>query len=142
MQKIKGTVEVVARNKKGVKIGESWYGAFKVAQLSGADAGDVVEFDSEPKGDFNNIKGNVTIVTKGSGGAKEDTGTKSEGSSGGSLTMRDRQIIRQNSLTQANTLLSTFYSGSMGDQGATPEESANEVIAIARMFEAYSSGEI
>lgn len=146
MLKKKGVIEVVARNKKGIKIGEEWFGAFKVAQISGASQGDEVEFEYEQKGEFNNIKGNVKVLSAGSPPAPDRPEAPSSRDSGaassGAVTVKDQQIIRQNSLTQANMLLGNFYNGEMGGQGMTPEQAAEEVISIARIFEQYSKGEV
>jgi hypothetical protein len=57
----------------------------------------------------------------------------------------DRPIIRQNSLTQANALFATlakegFY-GQVDQVFNSANEAAAEVIELASLFEAYSSGE-
>ena len=57
----------------------------------------------------------------------------------------DRPIIRQNSLTQANALFATlakegFY-GQVDQVFNSAKEAAAEVIELASLFEAYSSGE-
>lgn len=143
MLKKKGVIEVVARNKKGIKIGDDWFGAFKIAQVSGASAGDEVEFEYEQKGEFNNIKGNVKVLS--SSGPSEEAPADSPrdtGASAGGVTQRDQQIIRQNSLAHATNLINGFYGTEMGGQGMTPEQVAEEVISIARIFESYSKGEV
>lgn len=146
MAKIKGVIEALARNGKGIKIGEDWYGAFKAVQLNGAVEGSEVEFEylSKDKGGqtFNNIQGNVNVLGKSE--APKKSGTDDAPKSGGTPgsghvgAARDRSIVRQNSLTNANATIHTFYAGDAGGTGKSPEELAEEVIAVAKLYEAYS----
>jgi hypothetical protein len=101
MAKVRGVIEAKARNRKGIKIGDDWYSAFKEAQLQGADKGDEVEFTVKEvtKGGstFLNIEGNVTIHSRSE---KEEETPKASGSVGGAKvsgpTRTDRQNVRQN----------------------------------------------
>lgn len=149
MSKVTGVIEAQSRNKQSILINEVWYRAFKVDQLKGAVKGDKVSFDEEvaTKGDqtFHNIKGDVTIVDGASNGSapRASSGGSAGASSGGaSVGNRDRSIVRQNSLTQANALFRTV----IGESGVESEDDmasmAQELIDVARLFEAYSMGEV
>lgn len=150
-----GVIEAVARTGKSVKIGDDWYGAFHAKQLKGAQKGDEIEFDyvEVVKGGatFLNIEGDVTIV--GADDSQRDSaparrnaaparGGRSQGTSSSSSKApaddpRQRSIVRQNSLTQANALFATLSrSGLLGD--VDPDTLAEDVVRIARTFEAYS----
>lgn len=145
-----GTIQTMARNGKAFKLDdEEWYSVFKPQQLAGAGVGDVVEFEYEEahKGSqtFRNVKDNVRIV----GGSSERAGSSSRSSDtprstssssgGGSADRRDRQIVRQNALTQANTLFRTVT----GDGGleVAAEQEVETIIEMAKRFEAYVFGE-
>ena len=163
LEEMEGTVEAVARSGKALKIGDDWFNAMKAEQLSGTKAGDLVAFEYELKKvggqEFRNIKGDVEIVEEGeaqpaarsSGGrssgrssySRGDSGRSSgrsysggRGSSGGEDT-RQRMIVRQNSLTQANAMFATLAAaGQLG--GQSPEDLADAILEIAKVFEAYS----
>lgn len=178
-EKGSGVIDAVARNGKSFKIGEDWFSVYKAQELGGAQKGDEVSFEyvtvSKGGASFNNVKGNVTIKSKGaseeqgqqsSGGARSSGGTARRGGDGSDgavgydgdqfrkrsmkhfpvpKTDVDRPIIRQNSLTQANALFATlvkegFY-GQADQVFTSAKEAAAEVIDLASLFEAYSSGE-
>ena len=129
-----GSISRVGQNGKSFQLVETddkWYGAFNATQLAGATVGNSVSFfyESVSKGDrtFHNIKGNVTV----SGGATVPPGGASAMSP--SLS-RDRLILRQNALTNAVNAMSLIMK-----EGGT--FSTDEVIAIAKDFEAYTSGD-
>lgn len=149
-----GVIEAVARTGKSFKIGDDWYGAFHAKQLKGAQKGDEVEFDyvEVVKGGatFNNIEGDVRFVgddsERDSAPARRSAaparGGRSQGASSAPSKAvgddpRQRSIVRQNSLTQANMVFSTLArAGLLGDIG--PDELAEEVVRVARTFEQYS----
>ena len=129
-----GSISRVGQNGKSFQLVETddkWYGAFNATQLEGATVGDSVSFfyESVSKGDrtFHNITGNVTRK----GGASVPPG----GASAMSPPLaRERLILRQNALTNAVNAMSLL----MKDGGTFSTE---EVIVIARDFEAYTSGD-
>lgn len=155
-----GTIEAVARNGKAFKIGEDWFSVYKAAQLGDAQKGDDVEFDYVEKKVggtvFLNVEGNVNIVGGGSsepeerparsargGGsapartARSEAPARSGGGSSGSEQQRQRSIVRQNSLTQANNLLAAM--ARMGTLEGGPEELAELAVQLAKdYFEPYS----
>lgn len=149
-----GVIEAVARNGKAFKIGEDWFSVYKVGQLNEAKKGDEVEFDYIEKkvggAVFLNVEGDVTILNEGAEEEKPAARGRSSGPSSKpapkretrattseSPDQRQRSIVRQNSLTQANSLLETMArAGTLGDGG--PEELAELVIELARVFEKYS----
>lgn len=142
-----------------------WYNAREEDQIPENVAKDDLvsfEYDVTRKGGrtFNNIKGDVEILEAGGGGGRSGSsrgggsgggGGRSGGSSarssggggasrapaGGGGTDKDRQIVRQNALTQANKLVETFPNLIVdGDNGDT-EDVAAQLIAIAKLFEGY-----
>lgn len=163
LEQMEGAVEAVARSGKALKIGDDWFNAMKTDQMEGVKAGDVVAFEYELKKvggqEFRNIKGEVEIVEEGeekpqrrsSGGGSSGRSNYSRGDSGrgasrssggsrgsaGSEDTRQRMIVRQNSLTQANAMFATLAAaGQLGEQ--SPEDLADAILEIAKVFEAYS----
>lgn len=145
-KKFSGEIEAVARNGKNFKIGEQWFSVFKAVQMNGAQKGDEVSFEYQEKDvggtTFYNVQGNLTVTASGGGGGSTSSASSGGGGSGGrasgSEAVRQRSIVRQNSLTQANALLASVGVEFL-DLG-----SGQEVIAFlldtAREFEAYSNG--
>lgn len=148
-KKLRGTIEAVARNGKGFKIEETWYTAYKAVQLKGAQKGDEVEFEYAEKDvggtTFYNVQGDVKVVgasTSSSAGSSSSGGSRTSAASSGYAggvgdAARQKSIIRQNSLTQANALVSTYPELIQNDNA---EQAALELVEIAKVFEAYSSG--
>lgn len=161
-ERIAGTIDLVARSGKAFTLegdGVSWYSVYKAAQLQGAQKGDDVtfEFDVVTKGgkDFLNVQGNVDFLegsesapapraarpARGAAPAPRAARTArpvaSEAPSEGREDKRQRSIVRQNSLTNANALFATLgRAGLLGESSA--EELAQEVLAVARVFEEFS----
>ena len=149
-----GVIEAVARTGKSVKIGDDWYGAFHAKQLKGAQKGDEIEFDyvEVVKGGatFLNIEGEVRFVGDDSdrdsapprrsaapAGRSAGRGTSSAPSKAVGDDPRQRSIVRQNSLTQANALYASLSkAGLLADQSI--EDAVAEVISMAKEFERYS----
>lgn len=155
MSKVSGTISAVSRNGKGICIGDTWYNAYKAAQINGASKGDAVEFQVKEveKGGttFRNIEGDVRVVGSGNGGSSARNssaggGSRGNGSGGDSDKMtkeewakKDRMIVRQNALTQANALFRTMV-GDSGQEGPAEQE-VDTIIEMAKLFEAYVTGE-
>lgn len=158
MTVMKGTIEAMSRDGKRFKLEEDgkWYSAFSAAQMGKAARGDSVVFSytsrANPSGDpFLNVKGNVDVVNEPfpvAGSVTPSTGAVPKNSSpaGGKWAGRqfpvgpldpERSIIRQNSLGHATEMVN-FY----GTDAKTSAECAAEIIEIARMFEAYSAGDL
>lgn len=152
-----GVIEAVARNGKAFKIGEEWFSVYKAPQMNGAQKGDEVEFEfveaNKGGATFLNVEGNVNVVgaepearparpTRASAArpaarAAAPTRASRSESTAPSGDPRQRSIVRQNSLTQANALLATAARlGILGEQ--EPEELAELALTLARTFEAYS----
>lgn len=150
-----GVIEAVARTGKSFKIGDDWYGAFHAKQLNGAQKGDEVEFDyvevNKGGATFLNVEGDVTIVgaddsersapaprrSAAPAGRSASRGASSAPSKAVGDDPRQRSIVRQNSLTQANALFATLSrAGLLGD--VDPDTLAEDVVRIARTFEQYS----
>lgn len=128
----------------------NWYGAFSASQCSGIAVGDYVSFSYQttpPKPDgrtFNNIKGNVRKeASKAPAAAPAASEAKPAYGGYGQKVFPvpalhgDRSIIRQNSLGHAVDIVVNTYK-----EGASAEEIAEKAIEIARIFEAYSSGDL
>lgn len=124
----------------------NWYGAFSASQCSGIAVGDYVSFSYQttpPKPDgrtFNNIKGNVrkdTSKAPAAPAAKPAAGGYGQKVFPVPALHGDRSIIRQNSLGHAVEIVIHTCPG-----GVSYEELAEKAIEIARMFEAYSAGDL
>lgn len=152
METINGVVESVSRTGKQIKVNGEWYGAFAPASLNGAAAGSTVRFTSvkSKDGQYNNIKGSVTVV--GGGAATPAAGEGSAPRSAAPAASYGRSsiafplppldgqrvIVRQNALGHATKLVveAGYHSGE--DSNA----SADLIIELARKFEAYVAGDL
>ena len=123
------------------------------------DVGDDVEFrmTTNAAGYENVDVATVRVISKGSGSPSTASTSASSGSVKGEVASAasgrsygppakvfpipalhgDRAIVRQNSLTNAVNLCKEYF----GDD-VDVEQRATEVIRIARMFEAYSCGDL
>ena len=154
MNKISGTVEAVARNGKAFMLAEDpdiWYSAPRGKSYDPDMKGSEVEFEykENPKGDtvFYNIQGDVDIVgdapSRPSRSSSPARGKAVGGASGGDRPdPRQQSIVRQNSLTQANAVYRTIVGDGGDKEGLTLDQAATEIVEIARIFEAYSMGEV
>ena len=138
-----GTIEAITKDGKGFLLQGTgkWYRLFTPAMLK-AQRGDEVSFSYTEKVGSNGVTyNNVAGIVSGSGGSSSpaNTGTVSTGSSSNQsrdplmlpvMLTRERAIIRQSSLAQAVNYCSAL--------STKPEE----VIEIARIFEAYASGDM
>lgn len=161
MNKLSGEVSSVSRDGKRMQVDGSWYSAFSTTQMppGGVTRGDWVEFTYVEKGEFKNIKGSVTKsaapASRPTTGAAPSTERKYTDAKGFVIKEfpvpplhPDRSIIRQNSLSHATTLvdksgdewMEQFYA--KNSRYPNLEDYAEKVIDIARMFEAYSTGDL
>lgn len=148
-----GIVESVARSGKALQIDGEWYSAFTPGALNGASKGDSVKFNYKDvdKGGvvYHNIQGNVSVsepeaaASASAPRAAAPTGFSKGGRSFpvGALDP-ERSIIRQNALTQANKMLENCNPLSFDGDFEKIEEHAHRVIAVARIFESYSAGDL
>lgn len=168
-----GTIEKVARNQGSFLIidngDELWFSVtYAPGGINGAQVGDEVEFEYEEKKSggkvFNNVKSEVTIVGEGAGEREAPPARQQRAAparpapnrggaparqaaparqSGGD-DPRQKSIVRQNSLTQANALFNNLvrlHGGSEAGENLLslePLEAAELVVEVARVFEAYS----
>lgn len=132
MATVKGVIEATGRDGRGLKIGDSWYGAFKLEQVGAATRGSEVEIDYEvtDRG-YNNIKGNVRIVAPE---AKGPVATRKGASASLPDIERQMMIIRQNALTNAVNFTAA--------KGSEVPASIADVISVAQRFELYTSGKL
>lgn len=160
MMKKSGVVEGMTADGKRFKLDDGeWYSVFNSSQAKGVSTGSFIEFmytsTNKDGRTYNNIKGSVTVGTSPASRPVTGTSPSAAPASGGYTDSRgfvlkqfpvpalhpDRSIIRQNSLTQANSMFDTFY-GVACDGIGSAKEAAEKIIEIARMFEAYSCGEL
>ena len=144
---INGTVEAKSFNAKygsyGMLIAGKWYNSKYEIK---AEKGDEVEFDDGGK---NYIKG-LKVVSSGGGSTTSSASGPSTParSVGGGYGNRgkfpigkddgQRSIIRQNSLARS---IEALKAANMFD-GMDPNDMVSTIISTARLFEAYSAGDI
>lgn len=111
-----------------VKINGSVYSAFADDNTARANIGDTVEFPAEQKGEYWNIAGQVKVRKRGKGhqqGAKQQYAANED--------KRQSSIIRQNAMTQANSMVNALaQDGRYAEK--TEDEVAAEVIRLADKF--------
>lgn len=145
MATFEGAVQQVKGDRTAIKADNIWFGAKFNKIPEDISAGDYVRFEYAEKGEWKNVKGSVV---KTGGAARTSTPTsvpKSGGGWSGGVGKEfpvgplhpDRAIIRQNSLGHAVRLFTAT-----GDFDRSAVDSVNSVIAIARLFEEYSTGEL
>ena len=144
---VNGTVEAKSFNAKygsyGMLIEGKWYNSKYEIK---AEKGDEVEFDDGGK---NYIKG-LKVVSSGGGSTGSSTNSSSPAArSGGSgygnrgkfpIGKDDgqRSIIRQNSLARS---IEALEAANMFE-GMDPKDMVSAIISTARLFEAYSAGDL
>lgn len=141
MSIVNGTIEAYSNKygKHSILVGGKWYSSkFEIK----ASKGDSVEFDDKDKGYVNALK----VLSAGSSPA-----TKSSFGGRGAATVgfpvgfdtKDRSIVRQNSLSNAVKLVSDLglFEIDANDGGESMEKVALLCVNVARIFEAYSSGD-
>ena len=159
MSNVTGPVEAMSKDNKRLMVAGVWYGNFN--PLNGINRGDVVSFDFIKKGQWNNIKGGVEVITSG--------GNPSQGHSGPAVAHSpaeapspahyernagwliksfpvpanhpDRSIIRQNSVTNAIRLLEA--SKEIDELSImSNDDLIHQVLDIATKLEKYSTGDL
>lgn len=138
-----GVIEALTKDGKGFLIDGIWYKCFTPAMMK-AQKGDFVSFSYKQVEKDGRTYNNVSGVVSGSNssGATPNTGSVSRVPAAAPaprdplmlpvLLTRERAIIRQSSLAQA-----VNYAG-----GSSKGCSVEDVISIAREFEAYASGDL
>ena len=144
---INGTVEAKSFNVKygsyGMLIAGKWYNSKYEIK---AEKGDEVEFDDGGK---NYIKGLKVVSSGGASTTSTASGPSTSARSSGSgygnrgkfpIAKDDgqRSIIRQNSLARS---IEALKAANMFD-GMDPNDMVSTIISTARLFEAYSAGDI
>ena len=145
-----GVIEALTKDGKGFLIDGQWYKCFTPAMMK-ATKGDFVSFSYkqvEKDGrTYNNVSGVVSDSGNGSG-PTSNTGTVSKVSGATQSVQRDplmlpvlltreRAIIRQSSLAQA-----VNYGNCGEGTQANKVMSVDDIIRVAREFEAYASGDL
>lgn len=124
----------------GILVNGKWYNSKYEARC---EKGDTVEFDDGGKNYYNKLK-----VVGGSGGSSSPSpGRSATPGFPVALDTKDRAIVRQNSLGHATSLVSNMIeAGALKfpkweDREAATEAYAVLCVDVARIFEAYSSGD-
>lgn len=145
MSMINGVVEGVSTkyDKYSININGGWYSTKMEWARCKPVAGDTVEFD-DAGGKYTK---NMRIVSAGSGSAAPSappsgsstppTAAIKKGGFPMAIDDTYRSINRQNALTNACNVLST-----QGSAGIIDPLGADDIIALAREFEAYTTGDI
>ena len=112
--------------------------------------GDEVDFQYTENTYGKNVDlASVQMIKKGTGAPTPSASTASPGKAPYSppskvfpipLLHGDRAIVRQNSVTNATKAIGDFIN--MEDYTGTIEDYASEILRVARMFEAYSCGDL
>lgn len=144
-----GVIEALTKDGKGFLIDGQWYKCFTPAMMKAAK-GDFVSFSYKQVEKDGRTYNNVSGVVSGSGGSGTvpNSGTVSKVAGVGPtqtrdplmlpvLLTRERAIIRQSSLAQAVNY------GNYGEgTQANKVMSVDDIIRVAREFEAYASGDL
>lgn len=112
--------------------------------------GDEVDFQYTENTYGKNVDlASVQMLKKGAGAPTPSASTASPGKAPYSppskvfpipLLHGDRAIVRQNSVTNATKAIGDYID--MGTYSGTVEDYASEILRVARMFEAYSCGDL
>lgn len=144
-QRKEGVIEAVTKDGKGFLIEGIWYKCFTPTMLK-AGKGEFVSFSYKEVNSNGRVFYNVSGIVTGSGNCMTSNTTSNGLSSAPApsyqpaqrdplmlpvMLARERAIIRQSSLAQAVNYVKDCMSGITTD----------EVIRIAREFEAYASGD-
>lgn len=133
------------------KVNGQWFSAgFKDPKVS---VGDSIGFEYEPDKYGNKLHdGSIKKGVSAPANTAAPTGSTGGGSSGrhGSFPIGaldgQRSIIRQNALTNARELYQTFMalgnSVAFNSDGLDTSTAANQIINVARKFEAYTAGDL
>jgi hypothetical protein len=159
MSTITGVIQQMHESGKRFKMDDgNWYSAFAISQVpKGLGVGDTVGFvytlvEKDDK-TYRNIKGNVSKKEGAAPRASEaapvsrsapSTGGYSRGAFPVPALDGSRSIIRQNALTQANACVGHYLHHGLqlvSDEHSV-EDLARKVIEVARIFEAYSAGDL
>lgn len=143
---INGEVSSKARTGKSIQVNGDWYGCFDPVDLNHVNRGDTVTLNWKPSkcGRFKNIVGKPKV----GGGAAAPAAPASGGqaNNGGGYRPQgrtfpvaplapERTINRQNALTNAVAYFTGVYEGD-------GKISAEDVVRTARIFEAYTCGDV
>lgn len=79
MSTVKGKIESMRRDRKGIKVDGEWYSSFR--EINSVEWKDEVEFEYEQKGRYRNIQGAVRKLGSGGGGSYSGNDNRSGGRS-------------------------------------------------------------
>lgn len=139
MTNVQGEVSSKARTGKSIQVNGEWYGVFDASSLDHVNRGDTVTFNAKKSkcGRFNNISGTVSVGSNGASapsGGSSPTPARSYGGGGRTFPVGalapERTINRQNALTNAIA----YHKDADVD--------TNIIINTARIFEAYTTGDL
>ena len=145
-----GKVTAMRRDRKGLQLDDgNWYSSFN-AIGSDVNKGDEVSFTYVAKGRFNNIQGDIKVTGGSTGGTSPGPAGQEAPRRGGGFNRGkfpidpldgQRSIIRQNAVSQAREL---FLAITPESKLTKMDKTAvvDEVLSLARMVEAYTSGDL
>lgn len=146
MLKISGEVKSKRRDGKAIQVEDNWYSVMFASGLDGVNKGDYVdlEYTTKPNpagGDYRNIKS----VSKAAAPASRPVSAVAPSTPAGrSFPVHplspERAIIRQNALGHAVKVFADLPID--GNDFGNATETAQAIIELARVFEAYSAGDL
>ena len=148
---MQSVVQKKSRNGAAVELSDGeWYSVFPgdAWKLDKVNPGDEIAFsykqNSKGGRTYNNIQGEVTVVSTGSGAAAPSALPSGGGTAkalptvGTVLLARDRSIARQNACNVAATVLQQHeHLSSFG-----PDDLADTLLAVAQRIEEYTTGDL
>ena len=148
MIEVNGVVEAKRKDGKAIKVAGVWYSAYTASTLSLINEGETVTFNyaPSPDGRFNNIKGKVVgvLVSPPTGAfvpPLKDAPKNPHYQFPISPTDSQRSILRQNALTNARELVTWMHGFDDDTKRKKSMEYVDVIIAVARKFEEYTSGD-
>jgi hypothetical protein len=145
--KMTGTITAKARTGKSIQLEDgNWYSAFNASQIGDVEKGDTVEFSYKVNGRYRNIQGNVSksASSSASSSAPASSGRggrtyRANGEEGGfpiHPLAYERALDRRNAVSAASAIVAAEIA-----RGTEYEDVAEATLSLARVFEAYSTGD-
>ena len=152
MSKVKIVIGAISKDGKKLKDqnAEQWYSAFNASQIGSATRGDTVEFEMTQNGQWMNIKGNVTVCAGEEGGQGNVTTMPGSAPPVEAVPLLPHYVSRKGytNLERQWPLPEDHPDMSFARQTAlecasriaTPDDSVETVLEMARDFELYLTG--
>jgi len=143
MSEMKGKIEKMRKDRKGLMIDDVWYSGYKASFLGDAQVGDTVEFEFTSKGDFKNITdGTLKVLEKSEGKSSSGGGGGGGGNKGGGGYSKGEfrsvpQLVRTDAVNQALKLLEQ-----QNAQYPSVKQAIKATLYVANVIAAYVNAEI